>query len=362
MPENREKYIDRLLHTVTQWYIFPAMSAIFILIFSCKKNFSSSQFIDDKLVVLAEISAPDSVKIPVGKTIKVGNGGIISFEKVNDATVVITEGQSTNWILQPNYSTQYASNPTTLFTGKQRFKYNTSYSIEIKHPTLGTVKATARIPALPAAIVIDTMANDTLLQGKEVLAASISWQDAAGESNYYVIEAVKEIVTLRNYFFYRGVRYYNDNASGKALYDKVKNDPDVRLRTDTVPQNEFIRLNVYTQDVNTQNAGIDDLSNPFRRIFITDDSFNGQYYTTKVFVDREFFTTTNPAQKGRVRLRFKSVNKDFYDYLLIYEKYKTDFGILPASQLISPSGNIQNGLGIFGASARRERIFYFDQF
>jgi hypothetical protein len=59
-------------------------------------------------------------------------------------------------------------------------------------------------------------------------------------------------------------------------------------------------------------------------------------------------------------LQFKLVSKELYDYLLIYEKYKTDLGALPANQLPSPPGNIQHGLGIFGGSARREKVFYFD--
>lgn len=361
MLNNRYNHSNYLSYiTLYRWYALPVILLLTIA-YSCKKRFSSDQFIDDKLVVLAEITATDSVKIPVGKTIRVGGGSVIRFEKVNDATVVITEGQATNWILQPNYSSQYASNPTTLFTSRQRFKYNTTYSIEIKHPTLGTAKASALIPALTAAVTIDTVATDTLIQDRQVLAADISWRDAAGESNYYIIEAVKDLVKLRSYFNYKGIRYYTDNATGKMLYDKIKNSSGPALFIDTTSRNEFIRLNLYTQDGNTKNAGIDHLSNPFRRIFFDDNSFDGQEYTTRVYVDRQFFTSTDPDQKGRVRLRLKSVSKSFYDYLLIYEKYKTDFGTLPANQLLSPSGNVQNGLGIFGASARRERVFYFDK-
>lgn len=252
MLHNRKKYRNHLLYiTWGKWYALPVL-LLLTIVYSCKKSFSSNQFIDDKLVILAEITATDSVKIPIGKTIKVGGGSLITFEKVNDATVVITEGQANNWILQPNYSPQYASNPTTLFTSRQRFKYNTSYAIEVKHPTLGTVKATTYIPPLPAAITIDTVATDTLIQNKEVLGVTISWQDAADETNYYVIEAVKELVKLRKYFYYRGLRYYTDNATGKMLYDKVKSNPGVSLFTDTASLNEYIRLNLYTQDANSK--------------------------------------------------------------------------------------------------------------
>jgi hypothetical protein len=54
------------------------------------------------------------------------------------------------------------------------------------------------------------------------------------------------------------------------------------------------------------------------------------------------------------------VSKELYNYLKLYEKYKTDFGSVPTNQLVSPAGNIVNGLGIFGGSAKRERIYYFD--
>lgn len=340
--------------------ILPVWGILLLAFASCKKNFSSDQFIDDKLVVLAELTATDSVKIPIGKTIKAGGGGTIIFEKVNDATVVLTEGKSTSWILHPNYSAQFANNPTTLFTSRQRLRYNTTYSIEIKHPTLGNSRASTRVPLLPEQIIIDTLASDTLIQGKEVMVANISWKDAADETDYYIIEAVKEIVKFRYYFYYRGVRFYIDHPAGKALYDKLNGSGQIHLYTDTVPQNQFTRLNVYTNDVNSQNASINNLAYPFRRIFFTDNSFNGTKYSTKVFIDRQFFIADDPTQRGRVRLQFKSVSKALYDYLFIYEKYKTEFGTLPVNQLAYPSGNIQNGLGIFGASARHEKIFYFD--
>jgi hypothetical protein len=348
----------------TYWLSFAAGLASWCVLLcmgmsSCKKSFSSNQFEDDKLVVLAEIIAIDSVKIPIGKTIKAGNGALIRFEKVNDATVTLTEQNNQTWILQPNYSPQYYSNPTTLFTNRKRFKSNTSYSIEIKHPTLGVVKASTHIPAIPKLISIDTAF--TTFQHKEVLKATITWQDMADKEDVYVIEALKELVRQERYFYYMGVRYSYETPAGNALYHQVKNHPNVRLLKDTIPLNKFIRLDVFTQDNNSENAKIDNLSNPFRRIFLPDKAFNGQAYTTQVYIDRQFFIGATAPQKGRVRIQLKSASREMYNYLLQYEKYKTDFGTVPANQLISPAGNIQNGLGIFGGSARRERILYFDK-
>ena len=326
---------------------------------SCKKGFTSSQFEDDQLVVLAEIAAGDSVKVPVGKTIKVGNGSLIRFEKVNDATVTLTEENNRTWVLQPSYAWQYAYNPTTVFTNKKRFKANTRYAIEIKHPTMGVVTASTQVPQFPKWTAVDTSTG--MYQGKKVLVVSISFLDMGDRDDYYIVEGIKELLKPGRYFYYRGVRHDYNTAQGKALYEQVKNTPGVQLLNDTVSINKFLRLELYTQDANTENARLDNLSNPFRRLFLSDKTFNGQSYTIKFYVDKQFFVATEPMHKGRVRIQLKAASKELFDYLLEYEKYKSDFGSIPANQLPSPRGNVSKGLGIFGGSARRERIYYFDQ-
>ncbi|MCS3801548.1 DUF4249 domain-containing protein [Niastella sp. OAS944] len=351
MQKNHPTY--KLLTGNRYWPLFLLLA---LMVCSCKKNFSSDQFEDDKLVVLAEITAGDSVKIPIGKTIKVENGNLIRFEKVNDATVTLTETNTMSWVLQPNYSPQYANNPTSMFTNKKRFKANTSYMIEINHPTLGLVKASTHIPTLPKLLSVDT--SSSLFNDKEVFATTISWKDSLNYDEFYIIEAVKELVKNNHFYFYQGKRYSYDTPEGKEFYGQIKNTPGVKLLTDTVGLGKYVRLNLYTEDDLSENARIDKLTNPFRRIFFPDESFNGVIRTTRVYIDKLFFV--DPKQKGRIRLELKSVNKELYDYLMLYEKYKTDFGSVPTSQLVSPTGNIQNGLGIFGGSTKRERVYYFD--
>jgi hypothetical protein len=329
-----------------------------IMLLSCRKNFSSGQIVDDKLVVLAEATAFDSIKIPVGKTIKVGNGGVIRFEKVMDAAVMISEEGGQKWQLQPGFSMQYSVNPTSVYTSRRRFKPNTNYTLEVKHPSLGTVTATTHIPAQLKPVSIDTAS--AMFNGRYVLAANITLQDVGGSNDYYVIEALKELVKVTRYFYYSGQRYDYDTPQGSSLYEQVKNNAGVRLVKDTVSKNKFQRLYVFTEDNSSENVRIDQLTNPFRRIFFTDHDFDGQTFATKVYIDPQLFLAADAGQKGKVRLQVKLVNKSFYDYLLAYEKYKTDFGAIPANQLPSPDGNIGNGLGIFGGASRREKVFYFD--
>jgi hypothetical protein len=357
--------MNRILHILNivtttrskQWLLAALLP---VLIASCKKNFSSDEFVDDKLVILAEITAGDSIKIPVGKTIKVGGGGIIRFEKVNDAAVVLTEEKTSSLILQPNWSAQFTSNPTTMFTNRRRLKYNTNYSILIKHPTLGIVEATTYIPPPPKVTLIDT--SFEMYQGQHMMAADITWQDDTNIQNFYIIEAVKELVTLKRYFLYKSKRYDYDSPQGSVLYSQVNTSTTpIHIFRDTVSQNKFLRLNIYTNDPNTDNSGISPLESPFRRIFLPYHAFSGREYKTRVYIDDQFFTATDPTQKGKVRLQVKCASKELYDYLLLYERYKTDFGFVPANQLPSPTGNVTNGLGIFGGSSRKERVFYFDQ-
>ncbi|MEO6549482.1 MAG: DUF4249 family protein [Ferruginibacter sp.] len=350
-------------HTLLVWRSYKQTVIFFILfisLVSCKKTFNSSQFTDDKLVVLAEITAGDSMEIPIGKTIKVGNGGLIRFEKVSNATVTVIDDAAHSFNLVPNWSAQFAANPTTMFTNHRQYKGNTTYSIEINHPTLGLVTASTHIPSIPMLISLDTAADR--YQERNVLAADITWRDEGNTDPYYIIEALKETVLINRYFYYLGIKYNYDAGANRTLFDRIKNSPGVKLLRDTIPQNLFTRINIYTADNITENSRINNLDHPFRRIFIPWRNLIGDVFTTKVYIDREFFKAPEVNQKGRVRLQLKSVNKELYDYLLVYEKYKTDFGSVPSSQLVSPSGNVKNGLGIFGGSAKKEHIFYFDAF
>ncbi|WP_315817161.1 DUF4249 family protein [Paraflavitalea speifideaquila] len=187
---------------------------------SCKKGFTSHQFEDDHLVVLAEISAADSAKIPVGKTIKVGNGGLIRFEKVNDATVTLTEDKTHTWVLQPNYGWQFAANPTTVFTNRKRYKSNTHYSIEVKHPTMGIVTASTFIPPFPKWAFVDT--GTEMYQGKKVLAVTLSVQDPADKDDYYIVEVVKELLKPGRYFYYRGYDMIIIPHKGKTCMNRSR--------------------------------------------------------------------------------------------------------------------------------------------
>lgn len=326
---------------------------------SCKKNFLPDADDEDKLVMLAEATAGHLVRIPVARTIRAGSGNLINFEKVNDATVVLSEENGGKWILRADKSTQFANNPASVFVVKQFYRPNTTYTLEVSHPVLGEARAVATVPNPVQVEKLDTVS--ALRQGKPVLEVKLTLKDLPDQLENYVIEAVKQVLKIRTSFVYNGTKYDCDSEEGKRLYEQVKNDPSVKADKDTIPQQQFLRLNLYSKDIHIENLRFDGADNPFRRIFLSDQYFVDNKYVLKFSIDKTFFLSDREDQKGRVLLQVKSASRELYRYLITYEKYKTDFGSIPANQLSSPAGNVQSGLGVFGGATQFEKVYYFDE-
>jgi hypothetical protein len=338
-----------------------SLCLFFCLVFTmaCRKDPSPDKSMDNELVILAEITAGEPLKIPVSKSILVGNGGIITFEKVKSASVVVTRQDGRSWTLTLNNSPDFAGDPASVYTNTQKPKYSTTYSLKVQDPLSGTVTAQTYIPAHVTVNGFDTSAD--IRSGIPVMKCRFTLQDPPDSSSLYVFEALKQLVTMSHSFYWQGKKYSYDKPDGKALYAQVKDQPGVKLITDTTLSNRFERLEIFTDDNNVDNAQVNTLDSPFRRIFLPGRILNGRPYTESIYIDRKYFVAASPEHLGRVLVQIKSVSPELYNYLFWYEKYKTDVGSIPPGQLYSPPGNIQNGLGIFGGSSKREWAFYFDQ-
>lgn len=314
---------------------------------------------ENKLVILAEITSGDSAHIVLTASKVAGSGDNIVFEKVNDATVNITGQDGSSIRLNPNTSTDFTDVPGAIYSNPKIFLSNTDYTIDATHPLYGTVNATTHIPS--PFMVSNITSEESSIQNRDVLKFNFSINDVAGKNDYYLFEAVKQIVRISHYFYWQGVKYDYDTQAGKDLFESLEDeDEDVTLLTDTIPTGKYLRIQSFTTDNNTDNKIIGPIDSSFNRIFLKDSTFNGQVYSTSISVLMDNFTAINPAEKGIVLIQVKSVDKPLYDYLLQNEKYKSDFGRMPVGQLTSPSGNIHNGFGIFGGSFKREWKFFYD--
>jgi len=305
------------------------------LIMGCKKNPYPNDSVNNQLVILTEISAGDSLKVPVSKSIQVGSGGIISFEKVSSAHVQLFRADGRSWLLKLNTSPDFANDPASIYTAPQRPHSGTTYSLQVQDPLSGTVTAKTTIPPLVRLTGFDTSSG--VRAGVPVMNCSFTLVDSPGVDHYYVFEAVKQLVKIAH----------------------IKDSTGRIIRTDTIPRNTFLRLNLYTDDPNVANSQVSSLDSPFRRIFLPSRVFSGTY-TTGFSVDRKFFRDPQHASPGIVVIMVKSVSPELYNYLFYYEKYKLDIGSVPTGQLYSPPGNVVNGLGIFGSSSKRQWMYYFD--
>ena len=329
------------------------------LLISCRKNEVSIQNQKNKIVVLAEITAGDSAIIPVSKSIAVGTNASVSFEKITNASVMITDTIGNISILHWNNAADFSNNPSTIFTNPVLFKPNESYSLQVSQAGLETANASTHIPQSFSVQNVDAVDGER--NGKEVLEFNFTIQDNGNEKNYYIFEALKQLVYLRTYFFWQGVKYDYNTTEGQNVYDQASSQQNIDLFKDTVLTNKYQRLNLYTSDVQTDNEDFTSLDSSFHRIFLTDSLFNGNNYTTSFAIDKSYFEARVPEDKGRILVRIKSVSKELFDYLSQYEKYRTEFGILPPTNLPSPSGNINGGYGVFGGSYKKEWVFYYDE-
>jgi hypothetical protein len=324
----------------------------------CKKNPYPAQSVSNELVILAEITAGDSLMVPVSKSIQVGSGGIISFEKVNSAGVKIFRSDGKSYTLKLNTSPDFASDPASVYTAPQKPRSNTTYNLQVQDPLSGAVTAQTTIPSPVRISRFDTSSD--WKNGTAVLNFRFTLMDSPDVDHYYVFEAVKQLVRLSHYFYWQGTRYNCDNPDGQKKYAMLKDSPGVKLLLDTTARSVFERLNIFTDDYNVDNAQVSSLDSPFRRIFLPGRFVSGSSYTTSFSIDRRYFKADNAMSAGWVLVQIKSVSPELYHYLFWYEKYKSDVGTIPTGQLYSPPGNIQNGLGIFGSSSKRQWVFYFD--
>ena len=265
----------------------------------------------------------------------------------------------TNESLNLNLSADFTSDPMAVYTGKQIIGYHTGYTLTAIDPQLGTVEATTITPGDFS--VYKTEAGTDDFNGKQAFRFDFVLNDAGDEKNYYIFEAVKQLVNISNYFYWQGVKYDYNIQQNKDLYQQVKNNAGVILLRDTIMSHQFIRLNVYTRDTETGNALIGSLDSAYSRIFISDSLFNGQSYETQFWISMDHFIAANPQEAGVVQIQVKSVSKELYDYLFMNEKYRQEFGNFNVTNLSSPVGNIQNGFGVFGSSVRKQWSYY-DQF
>lgn len=274
---NKKKFTKlRGLHIVS------ILIAAIMILGSCGKNSYNSRQQSGKMVVLTEIDAGDTANIPIGSTSPAGSGNAIHFQKLNSVLANISGTDGSMQTLTLNSSADFSDNPMAIYSGFIRFNVNTVYTLSATDPGIGSISAKTRMPA--DFHVQNTASEPDDLNGRSVLRFGISIDDAGDEKNYYIFEALKQMVSISRFFYWQGQRYNFNTQAGFDLFQQVKNSPGVGLLIDTLMTHQYIRMNVYTKDNQTANTSIGSLDSPYNRIFMTDSLFNGRAYETEIIV------------------------------------------------------------------------------
>ncbi|MGF6848672.1 hypothetical protein QFZ51_003907 [Chitinophaga sp. W3I9] len=306
-------------------------------------------------VVYSELVANDIPEVRVGKSKPVGPGINTGFDLVENADVQLMDKNG-----QPLEALTYvkdSSNAMSVYRGKTTLDAGKNYKIRVTVPGLKTVNAMASIPPPFKVELLDTLR--TLLNGRPVLRFHFIVNPIPGVKQYLVMEAVKQSVITDTTFSYRGMRY--KKSEHDSLYQRVKNMPGCNPKKDSSFLNDYLRIPCYTQDENADNNQIGGLNENYNSILFTQ---SGKPLTTYFYINATALSS-NPAEAiapvGRVLVYVKSVSKEYYDFLLTYEKVKRNPGLNSLIQAIQLKSNTQGGLGIVGGSYQKLYYLYYDK-
>lgn len=306
-------------------------------------------------VVYSELVANSFPEVRVGKSKPVGPGINTGFELVEDADVQLMDkgGQ----LLETLTYDKDSSNAMSVYRGKTKLDAGRNYKVQVMVPGLKTVTAMASIPPSFKVDLLDTVR--TLLNGRPVLRFHLTVNPIPGVKQYVVMEALKQSVITDTTFSYRGVRYRKSEHD--SLYQKVKGLPGCNPKKDSSFLNDYLRIPCYTQDENADNNQIGGLNENYNSILFTQ---SGKPLTTYFYINATALSS-NPAEAiapvGRVLVYVKSVSKEYYDFLLTYEKVKRNPGLNSLIQAIQLKSNTQGGLGIVGGSFQKVYYLYYDK-
>ncbi|MFY0256235.1 DUF4249 family protein [Chitinophaga sp. 30R24] len=313
-----------------------------------------SNNISPREVVYSELVANNVAEVRVGKSKPIVPGVDNNFDLVNNAQVQLMDknGQLLETLLYVNDS----SNAMSLYRGKMTLDAGKAYKVQVDVPGLKTVTATAPIPPPFRVELLDTLR--TLLNGRPVLRFHFTVSPIPGVRQYVVMEALKQSIILDTLFTWQGIRYRK--SEHPALYDQVKDQPEVDITKDSIYQNDYLRIPCYTQDEDADNNQIGGLNENYNSILFTQQ---GKPLTTYFYINATALSSS-PAEAiapvGRVLVYVKSVSVDYYNFLLTYEKVKRNPGLNSLIQAIQIRSNTQGGLGIVGGSFQKVYSLYYD--
>ena len=269
----------------------------FIVLFtSCTKEVSidiSSP--ESKIVVNSFFSPQDTLRVNISKSVPILATDTLNY--LDNADAELFQGVSLIGKLTHTqkgfYTLSTALNPKR------------EYSITVSVPGLETVSSTDTIPAPVPILNFDTISvNEKYLYGE------ITFQDPAGESNYYLLEVTSKYPVTNS-----------DSITSK-----------------------YVDLVVIDNIVENGSSG-----DKRKHLFFSDNRIEGNEYNLSFLLEKEPIFNSLHQGSNTLYINFKTISIAYYNYLKTYYQSQT--------RQIDVYSNITNGYGIFaGYNVSRDSL------
>lgn len=312
------------------------LMAMMTICSSCTKELklpSSGQ--KKKIVLLGELVAGDSITIRGAQSLTLSTTDS-RFELPSGLSVTVNEGSNTiplsgneDDLSRYIFSIPFKS-PQMAFSGR-------SYMVTATHADMATATAEVKMPNPFAANIHDT--GTVTYNSAPAFRISVDIEDKGDETNYYVIEAIKQPLEIS--------------------YEFLPDTPFGIIKADTTYTTNFVRQTIYSNDAASESLIAGTASRLNRRILFTDRTFNGRTFRTDVYIPIVVYPDSfmYTPSVNRTIVSVKSVSEEYYNFLKSYEQYEPVSGFNTNGAPIRIDGNVQKGLGMVGGVYRRQ--FYF---
>ncbi|MCB9189590.1 MAG: DUF4249 domain-containing protein [Flavobacteriales bacterium] len=272
-----------------------------LVLSSCEKYIDFDAEIKQPKLVVNGIINPDSTfDIHISRSLSVIDNADLSI--VENATVkILDENGAVFETLVYEYNGHYK--------GVLSPNIDEDYSIEVSAPDFTMVTATTSIPNLVDLSNADTLGVEDV-NGYKELQLTITFEDLANESNYYMLEV-----------------FAADIVSGQIYLNPM----DIRSDDITLGLDE----NGYSAQV-----------------FFSDELFDGQEKTLVIYVE------DTRDWDDYIEIRMTSITQDLERYARTLDAYDNNYGN-PFAQPVQVFSNIEGGFGIFaGYQVSRKKISF----
>lgn len=318
---------------------------------ACGKDLALPASEHQKIVLLGELVADDSVYLRAAASTAVQSGATINESLIQNLSISVKDKDGNNILLSGREDDLSITEHTLAFSSGEQSKAGNTYTVTASHPELGIANANITIPnAFNASI---TNIANTDFNDESCLQMDIRINDNA-EKNYYVVEVLQQPFSVEPSFFFNGK--WIKTSENFETYDSLQNaGVTTPERLDTFSIYMYNRLTYYTTDAQSEHLLNGNGNTLCRRVLLYDKAFNGSVHPASIFIPK-----SQLLEGYRTVLQVKSVAEDYFIYLKGYEQYDPFSGFSDTNTPVRITGNIRNGVGMIGGVFKREFIYYFN--